>query len=67
MQAIVTKYLPLPIPQKDFRTQSAHRRAAEELVKELGWDKEDFGMLLGGALPDGKGYCFVFDNDDATW
>lgn len=44
--------------------QSVYRKAAEELVIKLGWDKNGYNGLLGGCLPDGS-YCFVFDNDSS--
>lgn len=42
----------------DMLGQSAHRVAAELLVKKLRWK----GELLGGCLPNGD-YCFVFNTD----
>lgn len=35
-----------------------HHDAAEALRQCLDWDKH--GTLIGGALPDGNGYCWVF-------
>jgi hypothetical protein len=39
--------------------QAVHRKAAEALVKKLGWD--ELANLLGGCLPNGD-YCFVFNS-----
>lgn len=37
-----------------------HELAATELSKRLGWDKAPYGKMVGGALPDGIGFAFVF-------
>jgi hypothetical protein len=41
--------------------QAVYRKAAEALVKKLGWNASYYSGLSGGCLPDGS-YCFVFDN-----
>lgn len=33
-----------------------HEAAAEQYAMDSGWT----GDLIGGAMPDGSGYCFVF-------
>lgn len=40
--------------------QACHRKAAEALVKKMGWDDPYYGGLLGGQLPNGD-YAFVFN------
>lgn len=42
--------------------QACHRKAAEALIKKLGWDDEHYGGLLGGQLPSGD-YAFVFNSE----
>lgn len=42
--------------------QACHRKAAEELIKKLGWDDSYYGGLLGGQLASGD-YAFVFNSD----
>lgn len=37
-----------------------HAAAAAALAKKYGWDKHSKRMI-GGALPGGEGYCFVFE------
>ena len=39
-----------------------HRNAAEKLQRKLGWDKDGYGRMVSGCLPDGS-YVFVFDRD----
>jgi len=74
MQAIVTKYHgatntrgsrigakayggSILVPYKyELDAYENHERAAHALMKKLGWS----GRLIGGSLPDDKGYAFVF-------
>lgn len=37
-------------------TEENHQAAAETLKTAAGWA----GELVGGGMPDGAGYCFVF-------
>lgn len=45
--------------------QACHRAAAESLVQKLKWNTPHYGGLLGGALPNQAGYCFVLNNEQA--
>lgn len=42
--------------------QACHRKAAEALIKKLGWDDAHYGGLLGGQLSSGD-YAFVFNSE----
>lgn len=35
-----------------------HRKAAETLIEQLGWNEPGYGLLVSGCLPDGS-YCHV--------
>jgi hypothetical protein len=48
----------LDYPYK-FDEQMAHHHVADQLRIELGWIGENYGQLVGGALPDNKGYAWV--------
>lgn len=55
----------IPYPY-DLSGQACHRAAALALVTKLGWDDPHYGAgLLGGALPNNAGYCFILDNAQA--
>ena len=73
MQAIITKYLgptntrggrfkavcqagSITVPHEYRGSVVEHTEAARALAEKLGWD----GTFIGAALPDGKGYAFVF-------
>jgi hypothetical protein len=38
-----------------------HARAALALANKFGWAMGALDRYHGGALPDGRGYCFVID------
>lgn len=40
-----------------LNVEENHRRAAEYFAKRWGW--LDTRTMVGGAMPDGNGYCFV--------
>jgi hypothetical protein len=48
--------LTIPYPHECNAGEDAHRKAAEALRDKLGWS----GRLVGGGLPDGKSWAFVF-------
>lgn len=50
-------------PHELGAVEEAFRFAAEALVKKLGWDHPNYGLLVGGQLPDGS-YAFVFTGRD---
>ena len=76
MQAIITKYLgptnyhgarikatcqagSVTVPF-DYAAKEPHDVAAIALRAKLGWEKDSYGRMVRGALPDGKGNCYVF-------
>lgn len=44
-------------------TNPNHDRAAIALRNKLGWDKDCYGRLYRGVLPDGTGNVYVFAAD----
>lgn len=51
----------IPYPY-ELSGQACHRKAAEALVKKLGWNDAYYGGLLGGQLKSGD-YVFVFSSE----
>lgn len=45
--------------------QAVYRAAAEALADKLGWNTPHYAKLLGGALPNNGGYCFVFNHPNS--
>lgn len=50
-------YIPFP---HELDSERAHAKAALALCVKMGWK----GELMGGGLPDGRGYAFVFASSD---
>ena len=43
----------------EYSGMDCHLQAAKALQIKLGWIGKAYGQLLGGALPNQGGYCFV--------
>jgi hypothetical protein len=51
----------ITVPWEYIGYEEEHDRAARALAKKLEWDdKKVYGRMVGGALPDGSGNCYVF-------
>jgi hypothetical protein len=46
-----------------FDTEANHRKAAETLIRDLGWIAPSYGTLVSGCLPDGS-WCHVLTGRD---
>lgn len=56
-EGVPALYIPYP---HELSGEDVHRKAAQALADKYQWK----GELVGGALPDGTGYCFNFYVDN---
>lgn len=49
-----------------LNAEANHANAAQELAKQLGWEKDTHGGMFGGCLPD-ETWAWVFDNSTSPY